>query len=142
MGNTKNLHVARRIVGFLCDGCQIDGLRFGPNFQLLITPEHKRTDRPHGQVFLNLSKSWALCRNRSLKLDSPSRFASLPDGKKLRTLCRLQNRIIERAEINSSQPHLSLYLDDGTVLVLNGSDTKHHWDLGVAFALPGEEEWN
>ncbi len=75
-------------------------------------------------------------------MDCDLRFASLPDGNKLRTLCRLQNRIIERAEINSSQLHLSLYLDDGTVLVLNGSDTKHHWDLGVAFALPGEEEWN
>jgi hypothetical protein len=68
----------------------------------------------------------------SCRLQTATSFARFAD----------QNRVIERAEISSSQLHLSLYFDDGTVLVLNGSDTKHHWDLGVAFALPGVEEWN
>jgi hypothetical protein len=142
MNNRKNLQLARRIIRFLCDGCQIDGLRFGPNFQLLITPERERSDHPHGQVYLNLSKNWALCRKRSSKLCSPPRFTSRSHGEKLRVLCRLQNRVIERAEITSPQLHLYLYLDGRTLLALNGCDNTHHWDLGVAFALSREEEWN
>jgi len=66
--------LAESVLDRLCVGAQVDGIRFGPVLQMLIT--HHGQEIVRGQVYLNLGSRWAVFRDSRLQLpaseDEPS----------------------------------------------------------------------
>ena len=132
--------LAEAVLRRLCVGAQIDGIRFGPILQLLIT-DHTGTRLPvAGQVYLNLGARWQIFAYRQPVL--PRGEDALPEfdaAEELRLLCELRDAEVERVELATDAPDLVLTFTDGRVLFVNGRHDRYEsWQLGVAFA--GQDE--
>jgi len=141
--------LAEAVMRRLCQGAQIDGIRFGPILQLLITDHGSGKAPIRGQLYLNLASTWTVFDLAPASF--PDKEEDLPEPpveQQLKTLCDLRERVITEIKLGEDQPHLILSLDDGRILFVNG---RHHmyecWQLGVALgdlrefymvvALPG-----
>ena len=134
--------LAEAVVRRLCVGAQIDGIRFGPVLQLLITGHASGKPPVPGQVYVNLGSTWQVF---------PLRPASFPEGEDalpdyvedeaLRILCELREAEIVSAALADDAPDLILTLSDGKVFFLNGRHEQYEtWQLGVALGRP-DETW-
>ena len=131
------------VIQRLCVGAQVDGIRFGPIPQLLITDYASGKAPVPGQVYINLESTWQVF---------PTYPASFPEGedavpdyedeKALHILCGLREAEIVGATLADDAPDLILTLADGRVFFLNGQHEQYEpWQLGVAFGRP-EETWS
>ena len=142
--------LAERALQRLSVGAQIDGIRFGPVLQLLIT-DHA-SDKPpiRGQVYLNLASTWRIYPNRPEAFPrGESEIGELEADEAFRQLCALREAVIAHAELGVDAPDLLLTFEDGRVFFLNGRHEQYEpWQLGVAYsreigtvvvACPGNE---
>jgi hypothetical protein len=138
----EDKQLAEKVLNYLCLGGQINGIRFGPILQLLISTEDSK-EILRGQMYLNLGSKWTVFM--SLPAQPPeneSDFAETTREQDLQILCGIREAEIFSAELGNNSPHLLIHLTDGRILYVNG----HHeiyecWDLGLAIDDP-KETWN
>ncbi|MEM1116682.1 MAG: hypothetical protein AAF845_03725 [Bacteroidota bacterium] len=133
---------AEAVIGRLCVGAQIDGVRFGPVLQLLITDHASGKPPLPGQVYLNLGSTWQLFSSRPSSF--PEGEDALPDyedEEALRILCDLREAEVVDVALADDAPDLILTLADGRVFFLNGRHEQYEtWQLGLAYGRP-DETW-
>jgi hypothetical protein len=131
---------AQAIIRRLCQGAQIDGIRFGPILQILITDRAATSPRVRGQTYLSLGSRWKVFEDRPASWPDGEHQLSLPSlDERLGTLCELRESTITEAELGERQPHLILHLGSGRVLFVNGRHDEYEcWQLGVALGDPNE----
>jgi hypothetical protein len=132
--------LAEGVMRRLCQGAQIDGIRFGPILQLLITDHGSGKAPIRGQVYFNLASTWAVFDLAPASFpDNEKALPEPPVEEQLQTLCSLRERVITEIRLGEDQPHLILSLDDGRILFVNGRHEQYEcWQLGAAFGNPGE----
>jgi hypothetical protein len=137
--NEHDRSLAEAVVRRLCEGAQIDGVRFGPVLQLLISDHGSGKPPIRGQVYLNLSSKWALCDPSHPLPAAGTQLLELTQDDALRVLCSIRERVIDRVDLAAGAPHLRLTLEGGSVLFVNGEDPQYEpWDMGVALGDPSE----
>ena len=137
--NEQDRSLAEAVLRRLCEGAQVDGVRFGPVLQLLISDHGSGKPPIRGQVYLNLSSQWALYEPSGPLPSSGTQLPALTQDEALRVLCSIREKVIDKVELAADTPHLRLTLEDGSVLFVNGEDPQYEpWDLGVAFGDPSE----
>jgi len=131
---------AQAVIRRLCQGAQIDGLRFGPILQLLIADHSAPTPRVHGQTYLNLGSRWRVFDDRPAAWPDGEHHLFLPPiEEQLGTLCSLREATIAEVELGDRQPHLILHFEGGRALFVNGRHEQYEcWQLGVAMGDPNE----
>ncbi len=136
----KDKQLAESVLRRLCEGAQIDGIRFGPVLQILITDHVSGNEPLKGQVYLNLGSCWRVVATRQAVF--PEGEEELPEvtpEEQIQAICSIRERVIVGVELGASEPHLILTLGDGRVVFVNGKhDVYECWDMGVAFS--GVEE--
>jgi len=135
--DAKDKQLAEAVLRRLCENSEINGIRFGPILQILISHVNPEGDQPiYGQVYLNLGSSWKVFDSRPTSF--PNGEDELPEAsaeEQIQIICELRERTIIKAELGEDQPHLILTLDDGRILFVNGKhDMYECWDIGVAFS--------
>lgn len=138
----KDKKIAEAVLVHLCQGAQIDGIRFGPVLQILITDHSSTKAYIPGQIFLNLGSSWAVFQ--TLPNPLPDHEDDLPDApveQQLQTICGIRELMITDIQLGETYPHLLLGLEDGRILFVNGRHEMYEcWQLGVAMGNP-QESW-
>ncbi|HYE75139.1 MAG TPA: hypothetical protein VEF04_17490 [Blastocatellia bacterium] len=138
--NEKDKSLAEAVLNELCQGAQIDGIRFGPVLQILITHQDAQKQTIKGQVYLNLGNKWTVFETRPDCF--PENEADLVNAnaeEEFQRIVALRERVITNVELGMNNPHLIMTLDDERVLFVNGKHNLYEpWDVGVAFS--GEEE--
>jgi hypothetical protein len=128
--------LAEAVIRRLCVGAQIDGVRFGPVPQLLVTDHATGKPPIHGQVYLNLASTWRIYPERPAAF--PRGEDALPEydeGHALQLLLELREAEIAGAELSADAPDLIFTFADGRVFFLNGRHERYEtWQLGVAHA--------
>lgn len=135
--DAKDKQLAEAVLGRLCEGSEINGIRFGPVLQILISHINAEGEEPiNGQVYLNLGSSWKVFDSRPARFpNGEGELHEMPAAEQIRTICGLRERAIIKAELGEAEPHLILTLDDGRVVFVNGKhDMYECWDVGVAFS--------
>jgi hypothetical protein len=137
--NEQGRTLAEHVVRHLCEGAQVDGVRFGPGFQLLISDHGSGKPPIRGQVYVNLSSKWTLCEPSHPLPASGTDLRELTQDEALRVLCSIREKVIDKATLGVEAPHLLLTLRGGSVLFINGDDPQYEpWDMGVALGDPSE----
>jgi hypothetical protein len=138
--NEKDKRLAEAVLACLCQGAQIDGIRFGPVLQILIT-DHASGKHPiAGQIYLNLGSKWTVFDSAPASLpDSESELPEMTEDQQIQAICSMRGLTITSIELGKSRPHLIMTLEDGRVFFLNGRHDKYEaWQLGVAMGDPSE----
>lgn len=133
----KDRQLAEAVLGRLCEGAEITGIRFGPVLQVLISHINAEGHEPiPGQVYLNLGSGWRVFDSRPARFpDGEEELPGAPAEEQIRTICDLRGRNIIKAELGEAEPHLILTPDDRRVVFVNGKhDVYECWDVGVAFS--------
>ena len=136
----KDRVLAEAVLRRLCQGAQIDGIRFGPIIQILIT-DHASSKPPiRGQVYLNVGSTWRLFDRVPVHLpESEADYSEMSDVEALSTLISIREQVITSVALGMEAPHLILTLESSRVLVLNGHHEQYEpWELGVALGDPAE----
>ena len=138
--NYSDRRLAQAVIKRLCQGAQIDGIRFGPILQLLLTIPSSSKLAVKGQVYLNLASTWDIFdRLPSMFLESETDLPRIAVGQQIAAICSIREQVISEARLEDGVPHLILTLESGKVLFLNGHHEKYEtWQLGVAFNDPAE----
>ena len=140
--NEPDKQLAEDVLKKLCEGAQIDGIRFGPVLQIIISHHGVEKQFARGQVYLNLLARWALFDTRPRRF--PGGEEELPEvtpEEEIQRIVAMRERVITKVELGESDPHLILTLDDERVVFVNGMDDSYEtWDMGVAFSSE-EEPW-
>ncbi len=140
---------AEAVLAHLCVGAQVDGIRFGPVPQLLIT-DHQTNKLPvRGQVYLNLASSWHIFPSRPEVLPRGEHLEDADEAELYRRLCELREAVISTVELSPDAPDLLFTFADGRVFFLNGRHEQYEtWQFGIAYsptagvlvaACPGNE---
>jgi hypothetical protein len=136
----EDKRLAETVIRRLCQGAQIDGIRFGPILQILISDHASGKPHVQGQVYLNLASTWAVFDTRPVSY--PDYEQDLPEQnieEELSVLCSLREAIISDIELGTEQPHLIIHFENGSSLFLSGRHEKYEcWQLGVALGNPQE----
>lgn len=138
--NLEEKHFGERVLSWLCQRGQIDGIRFGPVLQILISPPGVENHPGlKGQIYLNLG-SWTIFPHRPKDFPTAEwNDSDISVEEQLRQLCDLSEQMITSVELGDEIPHLILSLSDGRVLFVNGNHAMYEsWGLGVAFSA---ENW-
>ena len=137
--DSKDKQLAESVLRHLCEGSDIDGIRFGPALQILITDHASDKEPIHGQVYLNLGSAWKVFVARPDSFpDGEGDLPGVTPEEQIQTICSLRERTIVRVELGKHQPHLILTLDDGRVVFINGKHEAYEClDMGVAFGGGG-----
>ena len=133
----RDKQLAEKVLGRLCVDGQIDGIRFGPVLQILITHINQPNHAPiKGQVYLNLGSGWKVFDSRPANFpDGEDELPELSNVEQIQAIINVRERTIAKVELAESEPHLILTLDDGRVLFVNGKhDAYECWNIGVAFS--------
>jgi len=127
---------AEAVLRSLCLGAHIDGIRFGPIPQLLITDHAPGRSRVKGQVYLNLASSWCVFPKRPERLPRGETEIEEPDETAgFRQLCELREAVIADIELGTDAPDLLLTFRDGRVFFLNDRHERYEtWQFGIALA--------
>jgi hypothetical protein len=138
--NPQNQYLAEAVLRHLLLDARVNGIRFGPNLQLLIEKSNKILLQ--GQIYLSLKSRWALWSTTPEKL--PAHEDDIPEvsiGKALKTLYGLREQVIIDVQLNEPSPHLILTLASGYTFFLNGKhDLYECWQVGASMEKP-EEGW-
>jgi hypothetical protein len=148
----KDKNFADKVLKHLCIGSRIDGIRFGPVPQLLITDHDSECYKDiKGQVYLNLASKWCLYPKMPEQFpQTEDEITELNEEEELQLLCSIRLEKIENIHLDVDLPHLIIKFESGKVFFLYGFDKDYEsWDLGVAFsgsmenwlvvAIPGGE---
>lgn len=131
----KDRLLAERVLRRLCVGAEVDGIRFGPIPQLLITDHASGKPHVRGQVYLNLASSWRIYPSRPTVIPRGEAFDETDEAEELRQLCELREAVIDQVELMADAPDLLITFADGRVFILNGRHEQYEtWQLGIAFA--------
>ena len=132
--------LAEAVLRHLLQDAQIDGIRFGPVLQVLITRHGHGRLPVRGQTYLNLGSTWAAFDTLPSSLpDGEADLPEPPQEDQIRALCGLREVRIMGVEIGAEQPHLLMHLEDGRVLFVNGRHESYEcWQVGVAFGDPAQ----
>lgn len=127
---------AEAVLRRLCVGAQVDGVRFGPVLQLLITDHASGKPWIGGQVYLNLASAWQIFPARPAALPrGEDEVPEIDEAEELRQLCELREAVIAAADLAPDAPDLLLTFEDGRVLFLVGRHEQYEsWQFGVAYA--------
>lgn len=138
----KDKHLAEAVLRRLCEGAQIDGIRFGPVLQILITDHASEKELIKGQIYLNLGSSWRVFDRLPPSLpNGEEELPELPQEEQIQAICRIRERVIVGVELGEMEPHLILTLDDGRVVFVNGKHEMYEcWQIGVTRSGT-EEPW-
>jgi hypothetical protein len=140
--NENGQNLAYFILQRLCKNAGIDGIRFGPILQILLSPEHSKELPIKGQVYINLSSNWKLFDSYSTTFLEP--IEDLPNmtaEEEIQVICSIRGRTIKNVELGNNSPHLILTLDNERTICVNGNNDKYEsWDIGVAFGK-FEDSW-
>ena len=137
--DAKDKQLAEDVLRRLCEGSDIDGIRFGSVPQILITNHITDKEPINGQVYLNLGSAWKVFDSRPESFPNGEEdFPVTTPEEQIWMICSLRERTIIRAELGDDQPHLILTLDDGRIVFVNGKHEVYEcWDMGVAFSGEG-----
>jgi hypothetical protein len=133
--------LGEKVLNHLCQGAHINGIRFGPVLQLLISIHDSKKDL-RGQIYLNLGSKWSVFNSLPTPPPKDERdFAETTTEEDLKYLCGMREAEISSVELGSNSPHLLIHFTDGRVLYVNG----HHeiyesWDLGLRLS-DSKETW-
>ncbi|HEY8561203.1 MAG TPA: hypothetical protein VIL74_12580 [Pyrinomonadaceae bacterium] len=131
----KEKNLAKAILKRLFEGSRIEGIRFGPILQLLVTDRDSQETPIYGQIYLNLVSSWMIID--SLPLSPPNSeddFPAYSEDEQIQLLCSLKNLEIVKIELGNKHPHLIFTFENGKIFTLNGIDYAYEcWQAGVAF---------
>jgi hypothetical protein len=136
----QDKYLAEAALRHLLLGAQVNGIRFGPNLQLLIKKSNKILLQ--GQIYLDLASRWMLWSTAPENL--PIHEADIPPlaiEEVLNTLYRLREQVIIDVQLGELSPHLILTLASGYTFFMNGKhDLYECWQVGVSMERP-EEGW-
>ncbi len=137
--NDSDRHFGEAVIAHLCDGGQIDGIRFGPTLQILIANGSAST-YVKGQVYLNLGSAWFVSDGAPAEVpESEDLFPQLHPEEEVARICEIREQTIVRSWLGADVPHLFFELGSGQVFCLNGHhDQYESWQLGVAFGDPND----
>jgi hypothetical protein len=149
--NSSDKKLAAAVIARLCQGAQIDGIRFGPIPQILIADHASGKPPIKGQVYLNLASRWMFADGMPDSMpSSEEEFPKKSPDEELAEICGVREQVIVSAALGETTPHLFLTLESGKVFCLNGRHDRYEtWQLGVALgdrsevwlvvACPGDE---
>ena len=138
--NEDEKKFAEIVLKRLCKGTQVDGIRFGPTLQILLSPCAIAPDSIKGQVYLNLSDRWTVFETRPDNFPkNENDLLEVSTEDEIQRIVALRERVIINVELGTSEPHLILTLNDGRVLFVNGKHGLYEsWDMGVAYGSEKE----
>jgi hypothetical protein len=138
--NPQDKYLAEAALRHLLLGARVNGIRFGPNLQLLIKKSNKILLK--GQIYLSLESRWMLWSTTPEQL--PAHEDDIPELSievALKTLYGLREQVIIDVQLGELSPHLILTLASGHTLFINGKDDLYEcWQVGVSTEKP-EEGW-
>jgi hypothetical protein len=130
------------VIKFLFVGGRIDGVRFGPVPQLLITNSDQNILELRGQIYLNLASRWCVFNRKPSNF--PKNEGDIPKVNELEELLmiiELRNKTIINGTIFKETSGLILEFADGSIFYMHGTNEKYEsWDAGVAFNAM-DEHW-
>lgn len=134
----QDKRLSEAVLRRLCQGAQIDGIRFGPILQVLISDHASEKPQMQGQVYLNLGSTWTVFETPPASWPDCEEDLSEPSiEERLRILCGLREAVITNIELGMEQPHLFLHLEGGRILFVNGRHDQYEcWQVGVAYGGP------
>jgi hypothetical protein len=138
--NLQNKYLAEAALRHLLLGARVNGIRFGPNLQLLIEKSNKILLQ--GQIYLSLESRWALWSTAPENLPiHEDDIPALPVEEALKTLYGLREQVIIDVQLGEPSPHLILTLASGYIFFVNGKhDLYECWQVGVSMERP-EKGW-
>ena len=138
----EDKRIAESVLDRLCKGARIDGIRFGPILQILISDSDYEGEPLTGQVYLNLMSSWKVFDTRPTFFpNGEDELPEAPQDEQIQAIVSIRERVINKVELGETEPHLILTLDDERVVFVNGRDNQYEcWNVGVAFN-GAEEYW-
>jgi hypothetical protein len=138
--NPQDKYLAEAALRHLLLGARVNGIRFGPNLQLLIKKSNKILLK--GQIYLSLESRWMLWSTTPEQL--PAHEDDIPELSievALKTLYGLREQVIIDVQLGELSPHLILTLASGHTLFINGKDDLYEcWQVGVSIDRP-QESW-
>jgi hypothetical protein len=139
--NERDKQFAEAVIRYLCEGGRIDGIRFGPILQILIS-NGPSSVAVKGQIYLNLAARWLLSSGMPASMPrEEDGFPQLEPDQEIAAICAIREQTIRAVTLGSTAPHLFLSLESGQVLCLNGHDDRYEmWQLGVALG-DRDETW-
>lgn len=140
--NEQDRRLAIAVLERLCKGAQIDGIRFGPVLQILISSSDYEDGPTKGQVYLNLGSSWKIYETLPVSFpNGEDEMTEASQDEQIRAIVSIRERVIRKVELGETEPHLILTLDDDRIVFVNGKHDQYEcWDMGVAFD-GNEEPW-
>jgi hypothetical protein len=139
--NERDKQFAESVIRYLCEGGRIDGIRFGPILQILIS-NGPSSVAVTGQICLTLPGRWLLSTGMpaSMPRDEDG-FPQLEPDQEIAAICAIREQTIRAVSLGSTAPDLFLTLESGQVLCLSGHDDRYEtWELGVAHG-DRDEPW-
>jgi hypothetical protein len=138
--DTEDKQLAFAVLRRLCQGAQIDGIRFGPILQILITDHVSLKPKIRGQTYLNIGSTWAVFETPPASWPDSEEDLPMPTvDEQLRILCGIREAVITDIALGEERPHLLLHLEDGRTLFINGRDEHYEcWQVGVAWSGLGD----
>jgi hypothetical protein len=138
--NPQAKYLAEAALRHLLLGAHVNGIRFGPNLQLLIKKSNKILLQ--GQIYLSLESRWMLWSTapENLPADEDD-IPVLSVEEELKTLYGLREQVIINVQLGELSPHLILTLASGYTFFTNGKhDLYECWQVGVSTKC-SEECW-
>jgi hypothetical protein len=138
--NESDKRLAEAVISRLCQGAQIDGIRFGPILQILISDHSSEKPPIDGQVYLNLGSSWMLTEGAPASMPvSEDDFPQRSAAGELEDICAIREQTIVWTRLGNDSPNLFLGLESGKVFCVNGRHDQYEaWELGVALGKRDE----
>src|SRR2546423_2881462 len=133
---------AEAVLRHLCVGAQIDGVRFGIGFVILLDHLNDKHPVSYDNIYLNVESRWNVFQE--LPQDLPAKEQDLPDlplGQRLCLLANLQGQRVVDAALAHTNPHLILTFESGKIFFLNGYHEEYEcWQLGLTGARD-DQNW-
>jgi hypothetical protein len=128
------------VLKFLCLDGQIDGIRFGPVPQLLISNSNKNSQSIKGQIYLNLASKWRIYNTKPNEFpELEHEISSMTEEEEISEICKLRLKTITNISLTDINPNLIIEFNDQTTFYMIGYDPQYEsWQLGVAYNPPNE----
>lgn len=128
------------VLKFLCQNGKIDGIRFGPVPQLLISNSDKNSQLIKGQIYLNLASKWRIYYTKPNAFpELEDEISSMTEEEEIREICKLRLKTITNITLTDIIPNLIIEFNDKTTFYMIGYDPQYEsWQLGVIYNPPNE----
>jgi len=120
--NLKDKEVAEKVIRYLCLNSDINGYRFHPCSQLLLSgPDDGRNDID-GQIFINLESRFKVYSSMPSCLPQCEEdIEELNEEEELNLIFKLKRKRIIDIKLGDLHPHLIITFESGEVLFVNGN---------------------